>query len=92
PLEHNQTSSESHYRIQLRQQQLFLELIHNDKSIDNSNNLIVSLLKQSIDNIQSFETMNLADLKSECKKLNITSSGTKIKLIEKLKKMLGHKS
>ncbi|CAF4238445.1 unnamed protein product [Rotaria magnacalcarata] len=74
PLEHNQTSSESHYRIQLRQQQLFLELIHNDKSIDNSNNLIVSLLKQSIDNIQSFETMNLADLKSECKKLNITSS------------------
>ncbi|CAF4243193.1 unnamed protein product, partial [Rotaria magnacalcarata] len=67
PLEHNQTSSESHYIIQLRQQQLFLELIHNDKSIDNSNNLIGSLLQQSIDNIQSFETMNLADLKSELK-------------------------
>ncbi|CAF3696514.1 unnamed protein product [Rotaria socialis] len=85
PLEHNQTSSENHYRIQLRQQQLFLELIRNDKSTGNSNNLIGSSLQQSIDNIQSFETMKLADLKSECKKLNIGSSGTKMKLIEKLK-------
>ncbi|CAF1102412.1 unnamed protein product [Rotaria sp. Silwood1] len=92
-LEHNRISSENHYKIQLRQQQLFLELIHNNKSIENQNNSIENFLQQSIDNTllsvsndnQSFETMKLADLKNECKKLNISSTGTKMKLIEKLK-------
>jgi len=69
PFEHN------HYRNQLRQQQLFLELVQNeDKTIGN-------LFQQS----QSFQKMKLIDLKNECKKFNISSTGTKIKLIEKLK-------
>ncbi|CAF1269149.1 unnamed protein product [Adineta steineri] len=64
----------SHYDVQLRQQQLFLELIHTNKT-------------HTIENLfqQSFETMKLADLKNVCRKLNISSTGTKIKLIEKLK-------
>ncbi|CAF2599247.1 unnamed protein product [Rotaria sp. Silwood2] len=93
-VEHNRTLSENHYRIQLRQQQLFLELIYNNnESIENQDNSIENFLQQSIDDIlksisndnQSFETMKLADLKTECKKLNISSTGTKMKLIEKLK-------
>ncbi|CAF3018361.1 unnamed protein product [Rotaria sp. Silwood2] len=93
-VEHNRTLSENHYRIQLRQQQLFLELIYNNnESIENQDNSIEIFLQQSIDDIlksisndnQSFETMKLADLKTECKKLNISSTGTKMKLIEKLK-------
>jgi hypothetical protein len=107
PLEHNDTLSENHYRIQLQQQQLFLELLHDDKSIendddnDNSNrnredNLIGNLLQQPIDDsvnilstinddLQSFEKMKLADLKNECRKLNLSTTGTKMKLIEKLR-------
>lgn len=85
PVEHNRISSENHYRIQLTQQQLFLELVHDDKTTENQNNLVGNFLQQSIDDIQSFETMKLVDLKSECKKLNISTTGTKMKLIEKLK-------
>ncbi len=109
--------NENHYRIQLRQQQLFLELLHDNKSIDtdeqndNSNlnhtdNPIGNLLQQPIDDsvnilptinddMQTFEKMKLADLKNECRKLNISTTGTKLKLIEKLRtakiKMSGRK-
>jgi hypothetical protein len=107
PLEQNVTLSENYYSIQLRQQKLFLDLLHDNKSIenidmnDNSNrhnddNPIGNLLQQPIDDsvnilstlsdeIQRFEKMKLADLKNECRKLNISTTGTKIKLIEKLK-------
>ena len=54
---------------QLKQQQLFLELMHNQGNY----------IEQSI------ETMKLVDLKTLCKNLNISSTGTKIKLIEKIK-------
>ncbi|CAF1452080.1 unnamed protein product [Rotaria sordida] len=86
--EDNRLLKENHYRMQLRQQQLY------NKFIENQNNTIENFSKQSIDNISSsisndkqlsFETMKLVDLKIECKKLNISSTGTKIKLIEKLK-------
>ena len=106
PLEHPNTLNENHYRIQLRQQQLFLELLkteEDDNQNDNSNqtnnddnNLIGNLLQQPIDDsvnilstisddIQIFEKMKLADLKNECRKLNLSTTGTKIKLIERLK-------
>ncbi len=106
PLEHQNTLNENHYRIQLRQQQLFLELLkteEDDNQNDNSNqtnnddnNLIGNLLQQPIDDsvnilstipddIQIFEKMKLADLKNECRKLNLSTTGTKIKLIERLK-------
>jgi hypothetical protein len=105
PLEHQNTLNENHYRIQLRQQQLFLELLkseENDDQNDNSNqtniddNLIGNLLQQPFDdsvnilstitdNIHTFEKMKLADLKNECRKLNLSTTGTKTKLIEKLK-------
>ncbi len=107
PLEHNDTLSENHYRIQLQQQQLFLELLHDNKSIesdehnDNSNrnredNLIGNLLQQPIDesvnilstindDLQAFEKMKLADLKNQCRRLNLSTTGTKTKLIEKLR-------
>ncbi|CAF3379246.1 unnamed protein product [Rotaria socialis] len=107
PLEHNNTLNENHYRIQLRQQQLFLELLHDDKQAENDDrndnddtnnddNPIGNLLQQPIDDnvnllstisdeIQSFEKMKLADLKNECRKLNLSTTGTKIKLIEKLR-------
>ncbi len=107
PLEHNDTLSESHYRIQLQQQQLFLELLHDNTSIeddernDNSNrnredNLIGNLLQQPFDesvnilstindDLQSFEKMKLADLKNQCRRLNLSTTGTKTKLIEKLR-------
>ncbi len=75
-IEHNHKLSENHYGIQLKQQQLFLELIHNN------NEPIENVLSN---NMQLFQTMKLADLKSVCKKLNISSCGTKMKLIEKLK-------
>ncbi len=117
PLEPNNALNENHYRIQLRQQQLFLELLHDNKSIDtdeqndNSNlnhtdNPIGNLLQQPIDDsvnilptinddMQTFEKMKLADLKNECRKLNISTTGTKLKLIEKLRtakiKMSGRK-
>jgi len=114
PLEHNDALSENHYRIQLRQQQLFLELLHdNDEEQNNNNsnrnnddNPIGNLLQQPIDDsvnilstindeIQSFEKMKLVDLKNECRKLNLSTTGTKMKLIEKLKnakvKMSGKK-
>ena len=104
PLEHNHPSNENQYRIQLRQQQLFLELLHDNKSSEdddkndpnNDDNPIGNLLQQPIDDgvnilstlvddIQSFEKMKLVDLKNECRKLNLSTTGTKMKLIEKLK-------
>ena len=107
PLEHNHASNENQYRIQLRQQQLFLELLHDNKSSEdddknnnndpnNDDNPIGNLLQQPIDDsvnilstladdIQSFEKMKLVDLKNECRKLNLSTTGTKTKLIEKLK-------
>lgn len=107
PIEHNNALNENHYRIQLRQQQLFLELLHdnnsseNDDKIDsndrnNDDNPIGNLLQQPIDDsvnilsalpdeIQSFEKMKLVDLKNECRRLNLSTTGTKMKLIEKLR-------
>lgn len=102
PLEQNNTLNENHYRIQLKQQQLFLELLHNQDEEDcdciktTDDNLIGNLLQQPIDdhvnilstlsdNIQSFEKMKLVDLRNECKKLNLSTTGTKNKLIEKLR-------
>lgn len=102
PLEQNDTLNENHYRIRLKQQQLFLELLHDqDEQTDdilksNDDNLIGNLLQQPIDDnvnilstisddIQSLEKMRLVELKNECKKLNLSTSGTKIKLIEKLR-------
>jgi hypothetical protein len=118
PLEANNTLNDNHYRIQLRQQQLFLELLHDTKSgehddeninskTNNEDNLIGNLLQQPIDDsvnilstiiddIQSFERMKVTDLKSECRKLNLSTTGTKMKLIEKLRnakvKMTGKKN
>ncbi|CAF1011438.1 unnamed protein product [Rotaria sp. Silwood1] len=116
PLEQHNQLNENHYRIQLRQQQLFLELLHdnktteNDDKIDDNNNNnnnsnhdnnnddnpIGNLLQQPIDDnvnllttisddIQTFEKMKLVDLKNECRKLNLSTTGTKMKLIEKLR-------
>lgn len=109
PLEQrNSTLNESHYRIQLKQQQLFLELLHDNKTPENEekndhkndsnndDNPVGNLLQQPIDDnvnllstiseeIQSFEKMKLADLKNECRKLNLSTTGTKMKLIEKLR-------
>lgn len=107
PYEAHDTLSANHYRIQLQQQKLFLELVHekhpneNDEQISNSKtteeeNLIGNLLQQPIDEsvnmlstindeLQSFEKMKLADLKNECRKLNLSTTGTKMKLIEKLR-------
>ncbi|UJR33174.1 hypothetical protein I4U23_020630 [Adineta vaga] len=107
PLEHNNTLNENHYRIQLRQQQLFLELLHDTKSGENDeeniqyeihheDNLIGNLLQQPIDDsvnilsainvdIQAFEKMKVTDLRNECRKLNLSATGTKMKLIEKLR-------
>ncbi|CAF1286946.1 unnamed protein product [Adineta ricciae] len=107
PLEHNNTLNENHYRIQLRQQQLFLELLHDTKSGENDDensqheirhedNLIGNLLQQPIDesvnilsaitdDIQMFEKMKVTDLKNECRRLNLSTTGTKMKLIEKLR-------
>jgi len=118
PLEPNNTLNDNHYRIQLRQQQLFLELLHDTKSgehddeninsnTNNEDNPIGNLLQQPIDDsvnilstiiddIQSFERMKVTDLKSECRKLNLSTTGTKMKLIEKLRnakvKMSGKKN
>lgn len=107
PYEAHDTLSANHYRIQLQQQKLFLELVHEKKSseIDEQNdnskrneeeNLIGNLLQQPIDesvnmlstindDLQSFEKMKLADLKNECRRLNLSTTGTKMKLIEKLR-------
>ncbi|CAF1013849.1 unnamed protein product [Rotaria sordida] len=114
PLEQSNQLNENHYRIQLRQQQLFLELLHdntneNDDKIDNNNNNnngsndtnnddnpIGNLLQQPIDDnvnlltpisdeIPTFEKMKLVDLKNVCRKLNLSTTGTKMKLIEKLR-------
>ncbi|CAF2407255.1 unnamed protein product [Rotaria sp. Silwood2] len=117
PLEQHNKLNENHYRIQLRQQQLFLELLHNNKTIENDDkidddnnnnnnnnhkdtnnddNPIGNLLQQPIDDnvnllttisdeIQTFEKMKLVDLKNECRRLNLSTTGTKMKLIEKLR-------
>ena len=107
PYEAHDTLSANHYRIQLQQQKLFLELVHEEKpsEIDEQNdnskgneeeNLIGNLLQQPIDetvnifstineDLQSFEKMKLADLKNHCRKLNLSTTGTKMKLIEKLR-------
>ena len=37
------------------------------------------------DDLQLFEKMKLADLKNECRRLNLSTTGTKTKLIEKLR-------
>ena len=63
---------------------------------DQDDNPIGNLLKQPIDEsvhilpnisdeIRSFEKMKLADLKHRCRKLNLSTTGTKTKLIEKLR-------
>ncbi|CAF3576060.1 unnamed protein product [Adineta steineri] len=107
PLEHDSTLNKNQYRIQLKQQQLFLELLHDTKSEDNDeeninseinheDNLIGNLLQQPFDDsvnilstitddIQAFEKMKVTDLKNECRKLNLSTTGTKMKLIEKLR-------
>lgn len=107
PLEHGNTLNENQYRIQLRQQQLFLELLHDTKSGENDeenaqheayrdDNLIGNLLQQPIDesvnilstmvdDMQAFEKMKVTDLKNECRRLNLSTTGTKMKLIEKLR-------
>ena len=58
----------------MRQQQLFLELIYDQK-------------ERGIGNCrqQLLDTMKLTDLKNVCRKLKISSTGTKMKLIENLK-------
>ena len=107
PLETHATFDDDHYRIQLQQQQLFLELLHDNVSAepDDPNDLsngtgddnpIGNLLQQPIDasvnllasiadELQSFERMKLVDLKNHCRKLNLSTTGTKMKLIEKLR-------
>jgi len=95
--------NENHYLIQLRQQQLYLELVHDenpnenqDENENHADNLIGTLLQQPIDEnvqlyptineeISQFEKMKLVDLKNECRRLNLSTTGTKMKLIEKLK-------
>lgn len=109
PLEAQSPLNENHYRIQLRQQRLFLELLHDnhvntgdaEESTDSNHssqedNPIGNLLKQPIDDsvtllpkiadeIQALEKMKLVDLKSQCRRLNLSTTGTKLKLIEKLR-------
>ena len=80
---------------------------HNEENENRGENLIGNLLQQPIDdNVnlfstvndqgQNFEKMKLADLKNECRRLNLSSTGTKVKLIEKLRnakiKMSGRKN
>ena len=107
PLETHAALDDDHYRIQLRQQQLFLELLHDNVSAElndphdpshanGDDNPIGNLLQQPIDDsvnllasiadeLQSFERMKLVDLKNHCRKLNLSTTGTKMKLIEKLR-------
>lgn len=127
PLEAHPNMNEDHYRVQLLQQQLYLELVQNNNgpgsSTGNSNgakltdaeesndssqsnhddNPIGNLLKQPIDEtvnllpnlqeeIQSFEKMKLADLKNQCRKYRLSTSGRKTELIEKLRQVRGKMS
>ncbi|CAF1098877.1 unnamed protein product [Didymodactylos carnosus] len=90
-IEQSTTQEDHQYKVRLQQQQLFLKLIDDEDKLTTidvlslKNTLTSREIEENNKIRDDLEEMKLTDLRNECKKLNISTTGNKTKLKLKIK-------